>query len=105
VGNGGTSSFQNRQPSGSSNPQRGSNSRGFNNRGRYDSVSFMRSIRVKKCETIVASRLRKFARQWFQFTNDPWVLGVVSNGLKLGLIERPVQFWRSNGSSEISFYH
>ena len=60
---------------------------------------------LKKCETIVASRLRKFARQWFQFTNDPWVLGVVSNGLKLGLIERPVQFWRSNGSSEISFYH
>ena len=51
----------------------------------------MHLIKVKKCEPIVASRFRKFSQQWCQFTIDPWVLGIVSNGLKLDLIERTVQ--------------
>jgi hypothetical protein len=96
VGNGSTSNFQSRQPGSSIPSQRGAHSsRGFNNqfnnRGRYDVVPF-NSLKIEKeSEPIVAGRLRNFAGCWGQFTKDPWILEVVSDGLKLDLIERPVQ--------------
>ena len=40
--------------------------------------------------------LRHFSKNWYKYTNDKYILGLVNNGLKLELNELPCQYSKSN---------
>ena len=47
-------------------------------------------------QNIQGSNLTYFSKNWYKYTKDTYILGIVTNGLKLELNELPCQYSRSN---------
>ncbi|KAK4002379.1 hypothetical protein OUZ56_004210 [Daphnia magna] len=92
-------------------PNAGS-SRSFSNRGRY--VSNLKSdsskpVPTTEKEILVGARISSGAERWAEISSDPWILGVVTSGLRLEFSSYPIQditplirYWeRANGTFAI----
>ena len=68
--------------------------RSFSNRGRY--VSNLKSdsskpVPTTEKEILVGARISSGAERWAEISSDPWILGVVTSGLKLEFSSYPIQ--------------
>ena len=56
--------------------------------GNIDNIKTILSQDVKNFE---GGNLRYFSKNWCKYTQDPYILDIISNGLKLDLMEIPIQ--------------